>query len=803
MTPMALRLPVRAQLLLLGLAVGLPAAALFTWHAWETAHGAREAAYAQVTILADTTAAQLDNFLADQEAILSRAAERPLVRALDPARCDPAILQFAGLHAEFVSLGVRDATGRVICTSNRQPARIDGPGQVPWFDEALRTPGLSAGDAFLSPAGRWISVLTHPVRRDDGRVAGIVGLPLDLLRFQERLFRASPAEAEIIVADRGRNVLMRSTEPAAWVGKPLAGEFSALTRNPVGRVVAANGPDGVARLYAVATVPRSGWQVMAGLPEESVLAAYRAERNRHVATSVAMLAAVLAVAWWAGTTLARPIVALGRTAGRVAAGETQARAAVTGPAELEEVARQFNRMLEVRESLREERAALVGHFGTLARLAREVILLVDPDGNIVEANDAAVRAYGWSANELRGMHIRELRPEDQRADVDARWAESARPGGVLFETVHRRRDGTTFPVEVSSSVIDIAGRPWRQSFIRDISERHAARRQLERLATAYATLSETNQAIVRATDEPGMLRRVCQIAVEFGGYPGAWIGFVDARSGEVVVAASHGKAGAEPASHEAVRAALRTGLPRFGNDAIAALPLRRGGAVTGVLALRAPAPGAFDDRTRALLEEMAVDVSFALDNFDRKAALAEWAGRYEATVRASGQLLLDRDLATGAMKVAGDALRILGWREDELSGDAGLWTGIVHPEDRARFAAEIARAGRDGLPFHLQYRVRRRDGETLVVQDDGYAVRDAAGHVARMVGFVADITERKLADDRIRSQLEELRRWHTAMLGREVRVLQLKREVNEALAAAGRPPRYESPRAGREEAARV
>jgi PAS domain S-box-containing protein len=349
-------------------------------------------------------------------------------------------------------------------------------------------------------------------------------------------------------------------------------------------------------------------------------------------------------------------------------------------------------------------------------------------------------------------------------------------------------------------VIDIAGRPWRQSFIRDISERHAARRQLERLAAAYATLSETNQAIVRAADEPAMLRRVCQIAVEFGGYPEAWIGFVDARSGGIAVAASHGKVEASSASHASVGAALHSGLPRFGDDAIAALPLRRGGAVTGVLALRAPAPGAFDDRTRALLEEMAVDVSFALDNFDRKAALAEWAGRYEATVRASGQLLLDRDLATGGTSVAGDALRILGWREDELCGDAGRWTAIVHPEDRARFAAEIARAAHDGLAFHLQYRVRRRDGETLVVQDDGYVVRDAEGRAARMVGFVADITERKLADDRIRSQLEELRRWHTAMLGR---VLQLKREVNEALAAAGRPPRYESPRAGREEAAHV
>jgi transcriptional regulator of nitric oxide reductase len=113
------------------------------------------------------------------------------------------------------------------------------------------------------------------------------------------------------------------------------------------------------------------------------------------------------------------------------------------------------------------------------------------------------------------------------------------------------------------------------------------------------------------------------------------------------------------------------------------------------------------------------------------------------------------------------------------------------------------RVAREGRPFHLQYRVVRKDGETVVVQDDGYFVHDAAGSSARMVGFVADVTERRLAEDRIRSQLDELRRWHSAMLGREVRILQLKREVNEVLAQAGKQPRYASPQAEREEHAIV
>ncbi|NJD88889.1 MAG: PAS domain S-box protein [Betaproteobacteria bacterium] len=831
----AMRLPIRAQLLLLGLAVGLPAASLFAWHALEKSNEARQEAYARVTLLAGNVATQLDLFLADQEALLARVAERPLMKALDPKRCDPALLEFASLHPEFMSMGLRDATGRLVCTTNPKPIRIEGSGQAPWFDEALRTPGLAASDAVAHPLGRWISVLTYPVRRDDGRLAGVVGLPVDLLQFQDRLFRPAPGEAMVLVVDRSRRVLMRSANPREWIGKPLPAEFSEATRNPARGVVSARGLEGNQRLWAVATVTRSGWQVMAGLPEDAVLAPYRAERDELLGIGIAMFAAVLAFAWWSGATIARPIAALGRTAERVAAGASTARAALAGPEELVEVARQFNRMLDVRDELNEERAALVDHFGQLARRAREIILLANPEGRIVEANDAAAAAYGRSVAELRGMPMRELHSEDAWTEAEPRWRESDRAEGVLFETVHRRRDGTTFAVEVSASAIEIDGRAWCQSFIRDISQRRATQEQLRRLAVAYATLSETNQAIVRSNTEAAMLQRVCTIAVEVGGWFGAWIGMVDKRTGEVVPVAKHGPiAGYVEGLHLSVDAAqpegrgpagvvVRSGAPRYCEDFLAdpvtapwhamalragirahvALPLRRGGAVAGVLCLYAQEAGHFDDRTRALLEEMAIDVSFALDNFDRKAALAEWAGRYAATVRASGQILLDRDLATGGMKIAGDLERILGYSEDELSGDLARWAAIILPSDQARFARELERVAREGLPFHLQYRVRRKDESTLVVQDDGYVVRDAGGRAARMVGFVADITERKLAEDRIRSQLDELRRWHSAMLGREVRVLQLKREVNEALAEAGRPARYASPQAERREDARA
>jgi PAS domain S-box-containing protein len=69
---------------------------------------------------------------------------------------------------------------------------------------------------------------------------------------------------------------------------------------------------------------------------------------------------------------------------------------------------------------------------------------------------------------------------------------------------------------------------------------------------------------------------------------------------------------------------------------------------------------------------------------------------------------------------------------------------------------------------------------------------DAEGRVARVAGFAVDVTEPRHVEEALMEQLDELRRWQEATLGRESRILELKREVNDLLAEAGRPPRYES-----------
>ncbi|MFN8624158.1 MAG: PAS domain S-box protein, partial [Chloroflexota bacterium] len=116
---------------------------------------------------------------------------------------------------------------------------------------------------------------------------------------------------------------------------------------------------------------------------------------------------------------------------------------------------------------------------TMAR-TREIVLLVDADGRIRDANPAALRTYGYDAEVLRTMRIGDLRVEAERSRLGADLASAGLPGGTIYETVHQRADGSTFPVEVRTRAITVDDTLHYEGVVRDISERVAAERAIRR-----------------------------------------------------------------------------------------------------------------------------------------------------------------------------------------------------------------------------------------------------------------------------------------------------------------------------------
>ncbi|HEY6011351.1 MAG TPA: MASE3 domain-containing protein [Nitrospirota bacterium] len=121
----------------------------------------------------------------------------------------------------------------------------------------------------------------------------------------------------------------------------------------------------------------------------------------------------------------------------------------------------------------------------------------------------------------------------------------------------------------------------------------------------------------------------------------------------------------------------------------------------------------------------------------------------------------------------------------------------VLPEDRADVDGKFQQAMKTRSDWSFECRIRRADGEVRWIWAAGRHRPDAAGASRRMAGIIQDITERKRVEEEISRRIEELHslneelsRFNRAMEGRELRMIQLKKEINELCARTGQQPRY-------------
>jgi len=121
-------------------------------------------------------------------------------------------------------------------------------------------------------------------------------------------------------------------------------------------------------------------------------------------------------------------------------------------------------------ALRKEKDALTERYTSLTKYANDMILSVDKNGKILEANQKAFNTYGYSTDELLKMELLDL-SFDRKKDVEVIFSSINNPNGILFETNHKRKNGTIIPVEISAKLIKQGDEEILLAIIRDNTER--------------------------------------------------------------------------------------------------------------------------------------------------------------------------------------------------------------------------------------------------------------------------------------------------------------------------------------------
>lgn len=383
---------------------------------------------------------------------------------------------------------------------------------------------------------------------------------------------------------------------------------------------------------------------------------------------------------------------------------------------------------------------LLDRYRLLSEHARDIVLFVRSDGRIVEANDAAVAAYGYDREALLGMSILELRAPDTVPLVPAQMMQ-ADVQGVTFETIHRRKDESTFPVEVSSRGAEIAGERLLLSILRDISERKAAeealrlsREQLtETLAQLEALVAGAPFALALLDSDLRFVRLNEAMARLHGEPTSAHLG------------RSYGEMTSESAAidESALREVIETGVPRLGvyhEGEMPGLPGYVGRWLSNWYPVRAA-----DGRVLGV----GIMTAEITEQMRAEEALRYSERRYRTLIDGVLQLMWVND--------ADGRTTFFNRRWREYSGhEPGVLTGVtwlevIHPEDLIRLREVRSVSIQAGDPYECEYRLRNRDGEFRWHIARVVPMKDREGTVENWFGVATDIHDLKRAESALRS----------------------------------------------------
>ncbi len=340
---------IRAHLLLLVLALAIPLVVAMGLEIVGQMQQAVDHTKSALRTLAKTMVTNTGGKIVSASQTLERLALRPLVQAVDPAHCDPLLADLLTLNPDYANAVYTNLDGLVVCSAVPQPGgKLVNIGSTPWFKKFLQNRRFTVGEPFLGPiTGKWVSVLVAPIWNAQHEMVGSVQLPFNLKAFDPNIPSGDLPQGSRFGFFQDDGIMVwRNLDPEGVIGtRPDAeaarrivelrdGEFESLAI------------DGVTRYFSVVPMPAVGWVAFVGVPAPGI---YGAAKQRAVATAalaLLALAALVLLALAIARRISEPIVALVKTARAVQGGAPLARAAVSGPSEVAEVAHAFNAMTD-------------------------------------------------------------------------------------------------------------------------------------------------------------------------------------------------------------------------------------------------------------------------------------------------------------------------------------------------------------------------------------------------------------------------------------------------------------------------
>jgi PAS domain S-box-containing protein len=375
--------------------------------------------------------------------------------------------------------------------------------------------------------------------------------------------------------------------------------------------------------------------------------------------------------------------------------------------------------------------------------AADAIYILDLKGRILAANPAASQQTGYAPAELTAMDIAQVNAPGFSPRVPERMQRLIQDGHLEFETTHRRKDGTLFPIEVKTNLGTWRGQPAAISVIRDVTARKEAEAARQKSEAKYRLLFKSIRDAFVNVDMQGRIQEHNVAYEELTGYSAEelrHLTYLDLT----------------PAKWHAIEAQIvaEQVLPH-GFSAVYEKEYRR------------------KDGTLVPIELRTILIR---DEAGRPAGMWATVRDVSARKRAEQELSQNRNLLDAVQRLA----HIGGWEWD-IEQQTMDWTEETYrihampvgeppagspehierslacydPADRLVIADAFRRCTTEGRSYDLEFPLLRLDGQRIWIRTIASAIKDG-DRIVKVVGTIMDVSARKRADQFLRLVLDHI-----------------------------------------------
>lgn len=419
---------------------------------------------------------------------------------------------------------------------------------------------------------------------------------------------------------------------------------------------------------------------------------------------------------------------------------------------------------ELRQAERDLRAS-EARFRTFVDHATDAFILHDDQGTILDVNRYACESLGYTREELIGMSPLAFDSDVTPSFVEQLQARLAAGEVVAFDTYHRRKDGTVFPVEVRIRSFWEGGRRFSVSLVRNITNRKRA----EELQDAVYRIAEATSSVESLDDLFHAVHKIIKGVMPADNF---YIALYDEKEDllsfpyfvdQMDVSSPPQRPGKGLTDY-----VLRTGKPLLCNAALHEELMRRGEAelvgvsspiwlgvplkiedkTIGVMAVQHYADAqAYGEREKEMLAYVSSQVAKAIERKQAEQALVESYNLLNAVVEGTSDIVFVKDSQGRYLMINSAGAHFLGKTVAEVIGKDDL--ELCAPDDARAIMARDRQLMTSGESQVFEQTVTGAEGTRIYLTTKG-VFRDAEGKVLGLIGSLRDVTELKRLEEQFR-----------------------------------------------------